>query len=125
MQSARETYRFFCKVRVLLNLNTNFFAERMYAPMDPKNNQLGIFLKDKRSAAGLSQADVAKKLGYTTSQFISNWERGLSTPPIDVLKILADMYDISADHMLKAVLDSTIHRVTLNLRRKFYGKKAM
>lgn len=90
--------------------------------MDPKN-QLGNFLKDKRAAAGLSQADVAKKLGYSTSQFISNWERGLSTPPVSVLKILADMYEVSPDSMLKAVLDSTVARVTLNLKRKFYGKK--
>lgn len=92
--------------------------------MDPKN-QLGNFLKDKRSAAGLSQADVAKKLGYSTSQFISNWERGLSTPPVSVLKILADMYEVSPDSMLKAVLDSTVARVTVNLKRKFYGKKSV
>ncbi|KYG63703.1 transcriptional regulator [Bdellovibrio bacteriovorus] len=92
--------------------------------MDSKN-QLGNFLKEKRSAAGLSQADVAKKLGYSTSQFISNWERGLSTPPVSVLKILADMYEINPDSMLKAVLDSTIARVTINLKRKFYGKKVV
>lgn len=87
-------------------------------------NQLGCFLKDRRSSAGLSQADVAKKLGYTTSQFISNWERGLSTPPIEVLKILAEMYEVPPDQMFKAVLDSAVHRVTFNLKRKFYGRKA-
>jgi hypothetical protein len=35
------------------------------------------------------------------------------------------MYEISADNMFKAVLDSAVSRVTGNLRRKFYGKKAL
>lgn len=106
-------------------LTRTFIQKECTHFMDNKNNQLGNFLKDKRTAAGLSQADVAKELGYTTSQFISNWERGLSTPPIEVLKVLADMYEVNPDSMFKAVLESAINRVTLNLKRKFYGRKAV
>ena len=39
---------------------------------------LGDYLKSKRENASLSQGDVAKKLKYTSPQFISNWERGIS-----------------------------------------------
>ena len=48
--------------------------------------KLGPFLKKARSKMGLSQRDVADKLGYTSPQFISNVERGLCSPPLKKLK---------------------------------------
>jgi transcriptional regulator with XRE-family HTH domain len=41
---------------------------------------LASFLKERRIAAGLSQIDVSRKLGYTSAQFVSNWERGIAKP---------------------------------------------
>ena len=38
---------------------------------------LGDYLQSKRMKVGLSQGDVATKLGYSSPQFISNFERGL------------------------------------------------
>lgn len=43
-----------------------------------KSIPLAELLKEKRLAAHISQKTVAEKLGYTTAQFISNWERGVS-----------------------------------------------
>jgi len=37
-------------------------------------NKLGSWLREKRVTSGLSQAEVAQKLGYSTAQFISNWD---------------------------------------------------
>jgi len=41
----------------------------------------GKLIKEKRLNSGLSQGKLATILGYSTSQFVSNWERGLASPP--------------------------------------------
>ncbi len=68
--------------------------------------KLGKYLKDKRTDAELSQAEVAKKLGYNSAQYISNFERGLCMPPLKKLRKLVLMYNIEPevvyDMMLKA-----------------------
>ena len=84
---------------------------------------LADFLKEKRVAAGLSQKDVADKLGYSTPQFISNWERGVSHPPINALKKIGEMYKVSADELFEVTLNTTIQDVTQDLRRKFANSK--
>ncbi|HWU45112.1 MAG TPA: helix-turn-helix transcriptional regulator [Bdellovibrio sp.] len=88
-----------------------------------QKNILADFLKQKRSAAGLSQRDVADKLGYTTPQFISNWERGVSHPPINALKRLGELYRVSAEDLFEVTLDATIQEVTQDLRKKFATSK--
>lgn len=85
---------------------------------------LAEFLKNKRLNAGLSQRDVADKLGYSTPQFISNWERGVSHPPISALKKLGDLYKVSAEDLFEVTLNATIQDVTQDLRRKFVNSKA-
>lgn len=88
-----------------------------------QKNVLADFLKTKRMGAGLSQRDVADKLGYSTPQFISNWERGVSHPPISALKKLGDLYKISAEDLFEVTLNATIQDVTQELRRKFVNSK--
>lgn len=53
--------------------------------------KLKDFLKKKRNEVGLSQKELAKKLGYTTAQFVSNWERGISRPPMDSVPKIAKL----------------------------------
>lgn len=53
--------------------------------------QLGEFIVGRREKLGLTQKDVADRLGLTTGQFISNWERGVSYPPNTMLKKLASV----------------------------------
>lgn len=85
--------------------------------------KLSDFLKSKRNTAGISQGAVAKKLGYSSPQFVSNWERGLAEPPLKTLRKLAEIYNVSADEMFNVVLTSTIQKTTEELKRKFYGRK--
>ena len=92
--------------------------------MQKKDVNLGKFLKDKREAAGLSQKEVADKLGYTTPQFVSNWERGVSQPPLKTLKKIGEMYKVSSDELFNITLSHTLHEVTTDLKKKFYGRKA-
>lgn len=47
--------------------------------------KLGGYFKELRLNKGLSQDQLAKGLGYTNSQFVSNWERGLAHPPLKKL----------------------------------------
>lgn len=70
--------------------------------------KLGNFLKQKREQAGLSQGDVAEKLGYSTSQFISNWERGLSGPPLKVLRQVSDLYGVSPENLFNLLLEFSV-----------------
>ncbi|MBV2169420.1 MAG: helix-turn-helix domain-containing protein [Bdellovibrio sp.] len=82
-------------------------------------NKCGDFLRNCREAQGLSQRDVANELGYNTAQFISNWERGVSQPPIPTLKKLAKIYKIDADVLFNVILEAQIEIVRQTLRERF------
>lgn len=84
-----------------------------------KKNSLSAFLKDKRVEAGLTQSEVAKKLGYSSPQFISNWERGLANPPVFILRDLTKMYKVPTEEMFSRLLEE----VEADLHREFYGSK--
>lgn len=45
-----------------------------------------------RLKARLSQTDAAKLLGYSSGQFVSNWERDLCRIPEKLLPKLAEVY---------------------------------
>lgn len=77
---------------------------------------LGQFLKKARVSRNLSQTKVAGKLGYKSAQFISNWERGVSTPPVKVLRVLADLYDLSESAVLEALMQDYRSRVLEQFR---------
>lgn len=84
-----------------------------------KQQKFRIFVKDCRINAGLSQQYVAEKLGYNTPQFISNWERGVSFPPIKVLKLLAGLYGIDPEVLYTAIEEAEVELVTQKLRREY------
>ena len=48
--------------------------------------KLNQFLKKRRRAIGITQAEFAKKLGLSSGQFVSNWERNVSDPPPEYFK---------------------------------------
>lgn len=55
-----------------------------------------------RRKAGLSQTDLAEKLGVT-SQTVSKWERGNAIPDIDLLLELSYLYRVSINDMLEDI----------------------
>lgn len=91
--------------------------------MEQDQNILGIFLKEKRTTVGLSQADVAKVLGYSTPQFISNWERGISSPPINILKKLGQLYKVTSEEIFEVTLRDKVQGIKLDLIRKYNESK--
>lgn len=84
------------------------------------HRSLGSYLKEKRIKAGITQADVANKLGYSTPQFISNIERGLCSPPLKNLKVLVRLYKIPVDEIMRLILreQETILRKALSAPAK-------
>jgi len=54
--------------------------------------KVGAHLKDCRERANLTQAKVSKALGYSSTQFLSNIERGVSVAPICVLAKVMRIY---------------------------------
>lgn len=85
-----------------------------------RGNELAIFLKKVRINAGLTQKEVSKVLGYKSSQFVSNWERGLSSPPISTLRKLCTIYKASEEEMFSVVRDIAIRNLEEELRREFF-----
>lgn len=83
-----------------------------------KNNKrnLSHYLKEKRLDAGLTQLEAALKLGYSNAQFISNWERGVSSPPLKVIKKIKKLYRISTDEILQVLVDEHVRYLKNTLR---------
>jgi transcriptional regulator with XRE-family HTH domain len=73
-------------------------AKKKYKVARPYTD-FGHFLAGSRESNGLTQRQVSLKLGYSSAQFISNFERGIATPPIKKAKVLCELYRIPAPTM--------------------------
>jgi transcriptional regulator with XRE-family HTH domain len=90
--------------------------------MNNKNfTTLSQYLQENRIKAGFTQKDISKKLGYTSPQFISNWERGVSQPPLNVIHKLIKLYGINQDELFEILLNQTVTDITVELRERFYA----
>lgn len=85
-----------------------------------QKNKLSSFLRDARLKAGLSQGDISNALGYTSAQFISNWERGLSSPPLDRLYEIVQLLKIDSEELIELLLEEQENLI----RQQFKKKKA-
>lgn len=54
----------------------------------------------------MTQPELASRLNYSDKS-ISKWENGIATPPIDVLKELADIFNVSLDYLVCNTDDSS------------------
>lgn len=77
---------------------------------------LNDYLRQKRLDSGLSQLDVARVLGYSSPQFVSNWERGLVSPPLETIGVLIDLYKVPANEVIDRIVDETRDYLEANLK---------
>jgi len=56
----------------------------------------GALVRDARELAGLSQSDLAARLG-TAQSAVSRWERGLDVPRVDTLGRILQACELEAD----------------------------
>lgn len=84
-----------------------------------EEKQIGLFIRDRRLALGLTQQQLADKLDIT-DKAVSKWERGLSCPDITLLRRLADALEVSVSELLggeredAAVVPAAVEDVVLD-----------
>lgn len=69
---------------------------------------LGKRIMENRKRLGLTQDQLAEKLGVT-AQAVSKWENDQSCPDISILPQLADIFGISTDSLLGRGPQETVH----------------
>lgn len=72
--------------------------------MRDKHRGFGVYLREKRKEAGLSQQNVAQALGYSSPQFISNLERGTCPVPLNRIRQFVGLYKIDEDEFVTRFL---------------------
>ena len=55
-----------------------------------------------RKLNGYSQEDVAKRIGMTRQAY-AKWERGETTPDVEKAALLADIYGMTIDRLMKSI----------------------
>lgn len=78
----------------------------------------GQELRQMRIDAKLSQGDVAKHMGYGTAQLVSNFERGLSFPPIKDLEKYAKLYSVPVERIKYLIFSSKVEKLKKQLGLK-------
>lgn len=66
---------------------------------------IGKIIRNARIKKNLTQLDLAKKLGYDSTQFVSLFERGLSKCPTKTLGKICKMLDIDKDDVFNIIVD--------------------
>ena len=61
--------------------------------------KIGTFLRQLRKENGLTQEQLAEKLGVT-NRSVSRWENGVNMPDFDLVIEIADLFDITIDEFL-------------------------
>ncbi len=65
-----------------------------------KNQTLGAMIASLRKQNGLTQLELAEKMGVT-DKAVSKWERDLSCPDINTIPKLAELFDVSVDELMQ------------------------
>lgn len=61
--------------------------------------RIGSFLTELRKAKQLTQDELGEKLGVT-NKTVSRWENGNYLPPVEMLQILSEFYEVSMNELL-------------------------
>lgn len=80
-----------------MTVKINLEVERM------DNNKIGEFISNRRKENGLTQKDIAEKIGVT-NKAVSKWETGEGYPDITSLPIISEALGVTVDELLKGEL---------------------
>ena len=90
--------------------------------MKLNSSEIGDFLKALRKTKGLTQAEIADMLNVS-NKTISKWENGLGIPEVSTLLMLADLYDVTVDDILRGSKkmpkheDKAVHRLNYIIQK--------
>jgi transcriptional regulator with XRE-family HTH domain len=74
----------------------------------------GRLIREARRLGGLTQAELARRLG-TTQSAVSNWERGRDTPRVDTLARILEACGFEADMTFRRLDDVDRAQIRENL----------
>jgi len=74
----------------------------------------GRLIREARRLGGLTQGDLARRLG-TTQSAVSNWERGRDTPRVDTLARILEACGFEADMTFRRLDDVDRAQIRENL----------
>lgn len=69
-----------------------------------KITKIGEFISELRKSKGMTQRDLAERLGVT-DKAVSKWERGQSCPDISLIIPLSDLLGVTANELLRGESD--------------------
>ncbi len=69
-------------------------------------NSMGERIYELRKQNNMSQGDLADELD-TSRQTISKWENNMSTPELDKILRLCEVFSVSSDYILRGVVEET------------------
>ena len=72
--------------------------------------ELGKKIRQLRFKAGLTQEQLADKLGIG-AQSVSKWENGLSMPDISALPLIAEIFGVTIDDLFDLTTDQRLNRI--------------
>ena len=65
-----------------------------------EKKSLGKFIAILRKAKGLTQKELAELLNVS-DKAVSRWERDESAPDITLIPVLAELFDVTCDELLR------------------------
>ena len=74
-------------------------------------------ISELRKEAGFTQIELAEKLNYS-DKAVSKWEHGDSTPDINVLCDIADIFGVTVDYLTKADHSREKEELELHIQRQ-------
>lgn len=89
----------------------------MDSVIECRRHIVGKFLADKRVKAGLSQRDVARHFGWTTSQYVSNLERGVAQLSVELMPRFAQLLGVPAKEFIAVIENYEATVLELRMRK--------
>lgn len=79
--------------------------------------KMGSLIRQYRERKNFTQLEFAKKLGYSTPQFVSLFERGLSKVPPAKLRKISEILDIDQNVFIQMITDEYSRKLKLLVKK--------
>jgi transcriptional regulator with XRE-family HTH domain len=86
--------------------------------LEYNREELGAYLAESRTKSNMTQAEVADKLGYSSAQFISNIERGVSVAPLKVIGAMIRLYKCDPNDVVRIMMASQLILLRKSLKKR-------